>query len=73
MRKNVNEYFKRHKLMVAVWVIITMVLSFLAPLKAFTLQWIIDSSSKRQPGSGNVGKGYGTPACAGLYGFGDYP
>lgn len=48
MRKNVNEYFKHHKSMVAVWVIVTMVLSFLAPLKAFTLQWIIDSSSKRQ-------------------------
>ncbi len=48
MRESVNTYFKLHKTKVAVWLLVTAAVAFLAPLKAFHLQWIIDSTSKTQ-------------------------
>lgn len=42
----VNDYIKTHKIKVFIWLLFTAGISFAAPLKAFILQWIIDSRSK---------------------------
>lgn len=43
----INQYFKENKINVALFMIITVLLSFIAPSKSFILQWIIDSTSKK--------------------------
>lgn len=48
MRKTVNSYFRTHRWIFFAWLIITLVESFVAPLKTFQLKWLIDSSSKRE-------------------------
>lgn len=44
-RFTVNSYMKNHISYIFIWIIITVALGFFAPLKAFNLQWIIDSKN----------------------------
>lgn len=48
MKKTVNAYFRRHKWVCAVWLIVTFGVSFVAPLKNFQLKWLIDASSRQE-------------------------
>lgn len=45
-KTTVNEYIANHKGIVLIFLLITMTLTFVAPLKSFILQWLIDASSK---------------------------
>lgn len=48
MHKTVNAYFRTHKLIYAVWLLVTFGVSFFAPLKNFQLKWMIDASSRQE-------------------------
>lgn len=45
-KKTINEYIKKHKIYTCLFFIVTIGLAFVAPLKSFILQWLIDASSK---------------------------
>lgn len=46
--KNINSYLTRRKGLVFLWLVFTLCVSFLAPLKAFQLKWLIDATSKEE-------------------------
>lgn len=48
MKTTVNTYYREHKAQVALWLLLTAVVSVLAPLKTFQLKWLIDSSSREE-------------------------
>lgn len=48
MKKTVNAYFGMHKWICTVWLIVTLGVSFVAPLKNFQLKWLIDASSRQE-------------------------
>ena len=48
MKSTINGYFERHRLRVALWLVLTAFVAVLAPLKTFQLKWLIDSTSKRE-------------------------
>ena len=48
MRQTANEYFKKHKFYVMVWLTFTFGVAFFAPLKSFQLKWLIDAQSEQE-------------------------
>lgn len=46
--KLLYEYMRKNKAITVLFVIITVSIAFVAPLKSFIIQWIIDASSKEQ-------------------------
>ena len=44
----VSTYFRTRKIFVSVFLILTVILGFIAPLKSFVLQWIIDAGGKEE-------------------------
>ena len=44
----INSYFRRRKIVFIGFVIVTLILGFVAPLKSFILQWIIDARGEKE-------------------------
>ena len=44
----VSTYFRTRKIFVSVFLILTVILGFIAPLESFVLQWIIDAGGKEE-------------------------